>query len=202
MTIQNVDYNAMMSNQTLYDQFELTVRTVVADEAGPLVLKEHVNIKVTPGSVHVESTIAMIGAVDPQVVQSHFVANSTLETSLIWQIQTIPGFVAALVTGTLTVSVSSVTIENSTAVGFTAADATSTTGANAAAPSESTGLLVGIIIGAALFILCACGLMRWARCYNLGKRERDNQQANEVEVDLEADLGRGDSDADLSLHSV
>jgi len=112
MTVQNVDYAQLTANASLVFAFEEGLKETIASFAGPSITADHVEVKLSSGSVNVESTIIPPKGISANDLGATLVATSSFLTlAVVNTINNLEGMEAAI-TGTIQVtSISSPTVD-------------------------------------------------------------------------------------------
>jgi hypothetical protein len=109
LTVENVDYAALVANDAAYTAFISKVKEAIAAEAGNGVAPADVELRLSPGSVKIEATVRNVGGASTDV-QSALNASKTLSSRLVRGVKSVPGIQKAQ-TGVIAVSDISVRLQ-------------------------------------------------------------------------------------------
>jgi len=107
MTIDNIDYYDLKSDELLLNSFGRKVKETIASEAGNGVEAQHVEIELSPGSVKVDAKVSTDSATS---VKSALTGSTQLSRKIIDSVKRIPGIEKICSSGTSAISMRSMKI--------------------------------------------------------------------------------------------
>jgi hypothetical protein len=129
MTLQNVDYNKLVANSRVLADFKRGVKNAIIDSTVQGIREEHISVSVSPGSVIVQAMITPPQGIAAESVSASFQTlsgTSQFSSNVVTRITGVAG-IDAVTTGTVSVHVSGVTVEQqTTTIEYTTASKAST----------------------------------------------------------------------------
>eukprot|EP00929_Paragymnodinium_shiwhaense_P101684 TRINITY_DN6483_c0_g1_i1.p1 TRINITY_DN6483_c0_g1~~TRINITY_DN6483_c0_g1_i1.p1 ORF type:complete len:2326 (-),score=505.13 TRINITY_DN6483_c0_g1_i1:121-7098(-) len=95
MTVEHVDYDEVMNDESLRDSFTLNVKEAVALEAGPGITAEHVHVILSAGSVIIDSTIIPPAGVQIASVHEKLSTSTSMTETVVSSVKEVPGIAKA-----------------------------------------------------------------------------------------------------------
>jgi len=205
VTVDGVDYDALVANNTMRDSFVANVKNVTAEQAGPGIRPEHVSVELTAGFVTVHATITPVSSTDVsaeevQEALAGATASGALEQAVLRAVTSVPGIDD--------VSSGSIQLSNFDNARIGLLKSTSTTPSTSTAPPLSTVgtraplmgstfvLSVVLIIGVAVIFLVTLT----CKLRNLRQAKKLQERASLTsEDDLEAQMKVGEQSVDFNV---
>lgn len=104
MTVENVNYNVLIADKIILSNFTAALKQGIADAAGDAILPQHVAVKLSAGSVRVESTITPdAGSQVTANSLSSSINTATVSQRVVANINAVPG-ISSVTSGDIAVS--------------------------------------------------------------------------------------------------